>query len=414
MIVIQDKAAAQSSNETETLAYIYNFLLDLLDASPTKYDFIIRVQSLFCPTQPICGNYGNRSHDDIINEIPSLEIHNKTVMARELNHLIGVCCLPCSCDDSCIDNDRCCLTKLAMDLENGGRSTERQPAIKSECIPATSAVYFTESTKISISYLLHPVETKCFPQNGYNATKRYNSTITSCEQPNVHHYVIDEMTPVSSLISGRSYWNKYCAMCNNDSQDIEPWSAMVHVERPYCYFFNKYFQLGTETFASFFKSIIKAGKFVYRKPNKLKYIPCLLTNDGSDCDSRSLSGDNPKERFMRDACSNFSAAVLIRGKIRASPYKNIFCFFCGGDEIIPPGKGSTPDCMFTDIHKNIDAVMTGLLNYRLGHIKDGEGRATTDEQERDTCPCRSTFDRNKVKKKKKKKKKIKNPFMKHI
>lgn len=394
ILIIQKMTPLQCSQDAESFPYLHKFLHELFDSSPSKFDFILQVQVLFCPDQPVCSNYSNHIYNGIINGLPSLEVHNITIEAREISKLIGACCLPCSCDDSCIEDDRCCLSKLTMDLETTG--SPKIPAAKGECIAATSKAYFTQSYKLGPYYNYHSMVTRCFTKEGFQATKEYNTTVFRCEQSKMSHYLVDAMIPVTSLASGRTYWNTFCAFCNSDSDDIVSWSARAHLRRAFFYFGKKSFLTGMETFESFFKNVVTSGEFIYRKPITLNYFPCLIGQKISSCDNRSSSSDKPKDRFVQDACLNFSAPVLIRSKVRMIPYKNIFCFFCNDQTTIPTYERNASECLFTDVSKGEHSVMTALLNYKTGKRRGNGSKAATFDEAGKHCSCQSIFDRDKV------------------
>ena len=103
-----------SSSELEI---IFDFVKQLKRFSDDMTDFVSKIQAIFCPDQPICGSGGvHRDRSDILTTLPTdLNVSGTVVPLEELSEFMGVCCLPCSCENSCHEKENCCPTKVLQE-----------------------------------------------------------------------------------------------------------------------------------------------------------------------------------------------------------------------------------------------------------------------------------------------------------
>ena len=91
------------------------FLSDLKTTAYNLFDYVTKMQALFCPNQPVCGLDGELERYSALATLPTyLFIDNVTVKVDEIAKSVGVCCLPCSCNDSCWQDGSCCPTKQML------------------------------------------------------------------------------------------------------------------------------------------------------------------------------------------------------------------------------------------------------------------------------------------------------------
>ena len=105
------------SVETQVKRYesFEDFLEDLKNTADSLVDYVMKIQALLCPDQPICSSDGVLEREDVLGTLPAaLTVGNRTVKLQDVSSFIGVCCLPCSCADSCRQVDSCCPTKQPL------------------------------------------------------------------------------------------------------------------------------------------------------------------------------------------------------------------------------------------------------------------------------------------------------------
>ena len=197
-------------------------IIDMHKQNDTKHEFLAEIQKMFCPEQPVCkeNNVIDLSNEQIYEIAMPRGANNSDIIQD-----FGLCCLPCSCDDdACAENNNCCLTKQAVALDKGRTPVNR--TIQNDCIAATSKSYF-DKTPMHFKYPHYFMVTRCF-------SNRDNITlVTKCEKPDKDEVKADEMIPVYSKATNRTYWNMYCAICNDDYVNLIHWHATIHLNRHY-------------------------------------------------------------------------------------------------------------------------------------------------------------------------------------
>ena len=92
-----------------------DFFADLQRTADGLVDFVRKVQVMLCPEQPVCGDGEEIETDDILETLPpTLTVSNVTMELEKVRTYAGVCCLPCSCEDSCWNHENCCPTKQVL------------------------------------------------------------------------------------------------------------------------------------------------------------------------------------------------------------------------------------------------------------------------------------------------------------
>ena len=301
-----------------------------------------RIQKIFCPEQPICdeGQTDGSTNDAFLFE--NLYIGNESMSVEDLKYLVGVCCLPCSCSDRCSEDDNCCLSKDLASVATSG-------VVKSECIAATANSYQRITTEAGLMYFMI---NQCF-RNDTDMT-----TISKCESPD--QYMLGDTIPVTSLTTGRTYWNTHCAICNADADDVLPWNSTAIFNR-----FVLHIPTGPsmmipqspEEIYTYLRRSFKAD-IIYTPPVSMQHKVCL--RDPLVCTDQEdeLASENDIHSFFFDACQKYSSPVLI-GFPRERDYKNIFCFFFQRKVSY-----SRPSCDTDRGFRFSPGQVTSLLNYR--------------------------------------------------
>ena len=111
ILPILDSIAAQVKGYENLNA----FLADVKTTADDWLDYVTKIQALFCPNQLVCGADGELERNDVLGTLPAvISVGNVTVNVAEIADSVDVCCLPCSCSDSCWQNDECCMTKQLL------------------------------------------------------------------------------------------------------------------------------------------------------------------------------------------------------------------------------------------------------------------------------------------------------------
>ena len=91
------------------------FLTDVKITSGDILDYVTKMQALFCPNQPVCGADVELERKDVLETLPAvISVDNVTVNVGDIADSVDVCCMPCSCADSCRQADNCCPTKQIL------------------------------------------------------------------------------------------------------------------------------------------------------------------------------------------------------------------------------------------------------------------------------------------------------------
>ena len=101
----------------KTFETIFDFIVELRNASDDIVDYAKTIQALFCPEQPLCTNNGIRNRTDVMDTLPkTIVIGTEAYRIEEVHKIVGACCLPCSCDRrNCQEDGNCCLSKVVED-----------------------------------------------------------------------------------------------------------------------------------------------------------------------------------------------------------------------------------------------------------------------------------------------------------
>ena len=88
------------------------FLKEVKATADSMLDYVTKMQALFCSNQPVCGADGELERKDVLGTLPAMmSIGDVTVNVGDIADSVDVCCLPCSCSDSCWKVNNCCATK---------------------------------------------------------------------------------------------------------------------------------------------------------------------------------------------------------------------------------------------------------------------------------------------------------------
>ena len=374
LLLIVANVSGQLEESRKRFEDIYGYISELRERSDTTLKYMTRIQQIFCPEQPICdeGQSDGTTNDAFLFE--NLYIGNESKSVQDLKYLVGVCCLPCSCSDRCSEDDNCCLSKdLASVITSG--------VVKSECITATAKSYQRIIAEAGLMYFMI---NQCF-RNDTDMT-----TISKCESPD--QYMLGDTIPVTSVTTGRTYWNTHCAKCNADADDVLPWNSTAIFDRFVLLIPNgpsMAIPQSPEEMYTYLRRSFKAD-IIYTPPMPMQHKVCqrdtyVCTDQGNE-----LASENDNHSFFFDACQQYSSPVLI-GFPRERSYKNIFCFFCRNK-----ASNSRPNCDADSGIRLSAWQVSSLLNYRKSTEDDHDTRSTQGPDIasglREKCACYQVYD----------------------
>ena len=94
-----------------TFQNIYQIIVDQYKNSQSYFAFIATIQSNFCPDQPICTRADSAS---VTSTSSTSTFINNLTFIDDIHDLTGMCCLPCSCDDTCVEHGSCLFVCLVL------------------------------------------------------------------------------------------------------------------------------------------------------------------------------------------------------------------------------------------------------------------------------------------------------------
>ena len=88
------------------------FLTEVKTTAGSLLDYVTKMQALFCPNQPVCGADGELERKDVLGTLPAvISLGDVTVSVGGIADSVDICCMLCSCSDSCWKVNNCCATK---------------------------------------------------------------------------------------------------------------------------------------------------------------------------------------------------------------------------------------------------------------------------------------------------------------
>ena len=104
-------------------------------AAIQSYDFVSKVQAIFCPQQPICDITGEYDSSTVLATLPaSFTIGNTTIQTGHIPEVFRICCYHCAC--TCEVHGNCCLTKRVITNATYHANSTRN-AMMSKCVESS-------------------------------------------------------------------------------------------------------------------------------------------------------------------------------------------------------------------------------------------------------------------------------------
>ena len=251
---------------------------------------------------------------------------------------------------------------------------------KKECIAATIHSY----KKAEINTFYSPSDHNMFLMITDCFQEVTNSTLAeNCRTPNATSFGSD-VVPVTSLKTRTNYWNRACAICNNDNDDVIDWSPVISMKRPVPYFRNFTVPGGfPETYDHFLELVskIRFGDIVYQPPLPMLNSVCLVKAviaTTTFCETSSM--------WLRDACQQLHNPVYLPRYARQVSFVNIFCLICQNKLEL---RKQELKCRYSTDIRGRAGPITALLNYkRKPEVAGPVGR----QNSRSSCNCDEIFD----------------------
>ena len=403
------------SEDDDTFQNVFDFTDKLKNDSDNIYDYVTKIQAIFCSDQPICSVQGGLNSTDILKLLPQvIEIGTEVIGIEDIHEVIGACCLPCSCNpETCVEDGNCCLTKIfevifdnqyMYDDQNEPNvfdyldnitftgyfeeNYENATEVYSECIKA-SWLSYGDKDDIAIANDLdipaYFMITQCFKNHSNN------EDVVQCQTPQGYDDDDDgdyeNLVPISSLDTGRIYWNSYCARCNNDDRNILHWQSVVRFNVDIAYFVN-FTRDDRPSYPSTYHDILQ---FISRTGNVL-YTPsvsqydklCLKPDTVMTCNVSPTKSIDP---WLKSACECFYSPLIVDSAGRRVPFLNIFCYLCRRQHVKP---STRQQCGYIDSHSKLTLKgMSALLDTKA---LDESDRSLVFGPRHDVCSCDEVYD----------------------
>ena len=404
-------------SDYESFETILEFVVKLRNTSADFIDYATKIQTLFCPEQPICTDEGITNASDVFDSLPKfIAIDTKAYQIEEIHKILGACCLPCTCETKrCHEDGNCCLSKFDEyvlindpntdahnpdtvdanadtsdynpDTDNDNPVTDGNITnMYSECIKASWLSYQNKDTpeiQSDLDIRSYFMVTKCFMKNCSDLD------VSMCERPIEDHSQF--MYPVTSLFTGRIYWNAHCARCNNDEGDLLPWTSTAKFHHDISYFLNRSRYTHAKipypkTYKDVLSFVVGNGNIVYTPPFPNEDKQCLRKNILSPCKHPDIH--IVEDPMLERATENIYSPVIIDILGRPRPFPNIlhYLFVCRNQYIHKTG-GGNKHCGYKEgSGKATSGGLTALLDFT-----EGDKRQYSEER-RDKCHCDELFD----------------------
>ena len=363
-------------------ADVYNFILDLNDESENNTQFITKMQAVFCPNQPLCGSTKSQivERSDVIELNEELTIGDKNERLADLASVLGICCPPCDCTSSCVTKGNCC---PSSEYFNTSKSESYFKMVGFSCIQPMSLSYVSDNPGQSATFYF--MVNQCFED-------RTNETVVDkCESPTI--YNMDEITPVTSLETGYTYWNSYCAYCNSDLGALSKWYAYIFFKQPPRFYTDYYlYPITVEKLQR-----IAANSIIYKPPFEMNDNMCLPKVLVRGCD-RPATLFSDESIFLLHVCNKYYSPISTGMTGSRFVFRNIFCLLCERFHAFELRKVETTKCNEDDTklsNKDISALLD-FTNPDSESIQHRLAKQGYEDSYLERCTCDEIYDSHKV------------------
>ena len=238
--------------------------------------------------------------------------------------------------------------------------------MRTECVAATlrSYIHKKDIARHLLSNRkghLYRMTTNCFKHED-NLT-----LLANCQNPNIEMFSdIVEIVPVTSRRTGHTYWNRACAACNNDADDVMEWLSTLIIKRMIPYFTNSPFAAKyPDTLEEMFDLMTspRLADIIYTPPVSMADNLCMRRENVPTfyCENSSDEIEWDTTNWIFKSCRQLFSPVYRSSRVYY--YMNVFCYLCG-TRIELNDKKQT--CSRENADKASHGSLSALLDYKPG------------------------------------------------
>ena len=227
--------------------------------------------------------------------------------------------------------------------------------VKAECIVASARSYSdkTGGEPYHRNHQYHMI-TNCFHDN------TNDTLVARCQRPDTH--ALADRVPVTSQLTGYTYWNKPCAVCNDDAEDLMEWTPVVLIKTMIPYFSKSLIRIPyPDTYELLFQ-LLSAQRFadvIYTRPASISANDQeCIREDSLGANQVVCSNTLSEEDWLSEPCNQLYSPVRDR---TAYNFRNIFCWACRTSIQM---NVNNPSCSVKEGFKANPGYLTALLNYK--------------------------------------------------
>ena len=228
-------------------------------------------------------------------------------------------------------------------------------------------------------------ETNIMLQDAKNATLPEN-----CRTPKTESFGSD-LVPVTSLKTRINYWNRACAECNGDNDDVIEWSPIISLKRSAPYFMNSttpgVFPTSLEDILRLVTST-RFGDIVYKTPEGIPINDSACLRKEAIVNSKVC--ENSSE-WLSQSCLRFQNPVFWTPSASVAndvSFSNIFCLICQKRLQLQSEKSK---CRYESEGRGPPDTLTALLDYRQKPEESGKKKGESGKK-KDRCGCTEILD----------------------
>lgn len=253
----------------------------------------------------------NESFDAFYGYCPMLKTcTGDPALDQDLQPFYPDCCLHCRCDEDCFARGDCChnVEVKRQELPNQGQvTTDGRRCVRTTVLSEWAPIGVIEKFML---VQLCPNQT----EGGEDVMQ----TVSHCMNPN--KTLVEDLTPVTSMETGYSYRNKFCAYCNGVDKELIEWDQNIACNSDKDLsdvLFNR-----SATKQDMFLALLNDGlcTISWEMPSSSYVEKCVLLSD-------YVSGCPPyAPDVLKELCTNDAFFIPYYGFNNV--YRNLYCLAC--------------------------------------------------------------------------------------
>ena len=262
--------------------------------------------------------------------------------------------------------------------------------VEKKCI--VTSIHSYKQTELNRFYNKHRhqmflMTTDCF-QNSHDATNitlrgtRNTTLLENCRTPSTGSFGSD-IVPVTSLKTGINYWNRACAECNGDDDDVIEWAPIILLTRPVPYFVNSSTPGVFPNFLDAFIELVNLPRFgdiVYKPPEGIPMNDSVCLRKEAIVNQKVCDNSSG---WLSESCRRLQSPVVWTPRATVAinfSFINIFCLIC---QVKLQTLDEKSNCRYESEWRGPPDTLMALLDYRqTPEESDHDGR----------CGCTEIFD----------------------